>query len=101
MRRQRQMCIIARGCIAGVRDGVPAVKCEWSKAAGAVRYDLYRQTGDAAPEKLWSGTDTTFVDHTVALETAYGYGVKAIDGAGRVIGFGGIVAVRCCPSGAE
>ncbi len=89
------------GCIAGVRDGVPAVKCEWSTAAGASHYVLFRKAADTTPERIWAGTDTGFVDRSVTEGTAYGYAVKAIDGAGRVIGFGGVVAVRCCPSGAE
>ena len=88
--------LLRLACAAGRPDGVPKVRCEWSTTSAAVRYDLYRKTADVTPERVYSGPDTAFVDTAVAEGAGYGYGVKAIDAAGRVVGMGGFVGVRCC-----
>ena len=84
-------------CTAGQPDGAPAVTCQWSPLDGADHYVLYRKVEGADPERIYTGTDTTFVDRAVADGTPYNYGVKALDAAGRVIGMSEIVLVRCCP----
>lgn len=86
-------------CVAGQPDGAPAVKCQWSPLDGADHYVLYRKVEGADPERIYAGTDTTFVDRAVAGGTAYHYGVKAIGAGGRVVGMSAFVAVRCCPAG--
>lgn len=84
-------------CMAGQPDGAAAVKCQWSPLDGADHYVLYRKAEGADPERISTGTDTTFVDRAVVDGTLYNYGVKALDAAGRVIGMSEIVLVRCCP----
>lgn len=84
-------------CMAGQPEGAPAVKCQWSPLDGADHYVLYRKVEGADPERISTGTDTTFVDRAVVDGTPYNYGVKALDAGGRVIGMSTIVLVRCCP----
>jgi hypothetical protein len=87
-------------CAAGRPDGSPAVRCEWGAAAGAARYVLYRKSGDGTePQRIWSGTDLSAVDKAVVEGATYGYAVKALDGSDKVIGFGGVAMVSCCPTG--
>ncbi|HET7487050.1 MAG TPA: hypothetical protein VFJ85_03920 [Acidimicrobiales bacterium] len=89
--------VLKMACAAGHPDGLPAVRCEWSAAAGAARYLLVRKAGDGTePQPIWSGRDLNHVDRAVVDGTGYGYAVKALDAAGRVVGGGGPVSVRCC-----
>jgi hypothetical protein len=83
-------------CEAGLPDSGPAVRCQWSPAEGADHYVLYRKMADGTLERLFTGTDTAFMDLGVTVGLEYGYGVKALDAAGRVIGASDIVRLSCC-----
>ncbi|MGH9179256.1 MAG: fibronectin type III domain-containing protein [Acidimicrobiales bacterium] len=82
-------------CEPGLPDGAPAVRCTWSPLDGAVHYVLFRLTGDVK-ERISTGTDTSFVDRSVARGMVYAYGVKALDAGGQIIGVSDVVRLYCC-----